>query len=88
HFSVSPYRVDEIDGESISVFPPDVVLYIAATDNRVGVERLVFSINQARESVYTQPLTGFKPKQIATVTIKAIDKLGNTAEQTIRFYVE
>lgn len=88
HFSVSPYRVDEIDGESIPVFPPDVVLYIAATDNRVGIERLVFSINQARESVYTQPLTGFKPKQITTVTIKAIDKLGNTAEQAIRFYVE
>jgi len=86
HFSVKPYK-KQPDGE-LNVFPPNVQLYVAATDDKVGVDRITVTVNGGRERNYTQPISGFKLNQLNTVTLKATDRLGNESSQTFTFWIE
>jgi hypothetical protein len=88
HFSVKPHGTRIENEENIPVYPSDVVLYIAATDNIVGVEKITTAINSSKERVYSQPLSGFKSGQIHIVTVHVTDKLGNETSETVRFRVE
>jgi hypothetical protein len=86
HFSVIPHN-KQPDGD-LNVYSPNVQLYIAATDDKVGVDRITVSVNEGRERGYSQPLSDFKPNRLNTVTLKAMDRLGNESSQTITFWVE
>jgi hypothetical protein len=88
HFSVQPHQYKVINGEKIPVFSTDLQLYIAATDDKAGVDKILVAIDEAKERIYAQPLSGFKVGQITTIIIKAIDKLGNESEKSISFWVE
>ncbi len=88
NFSVEPYKHTDSNGETIPVFSGGVKLYVAATDNIVGVDRVTFSINDSKERVYSQPITGFKSNQTHSVKLRAIDKMGNETFKTIMFRVE
>ncbi len=88
NFSVKPYKYIIEEDERIPVFTLGTQIYIGATDDIVGVESVMVTINDAREKAYTQPLSGFKANQTHTITIRAIDKLGNVEVKTIRFRIE
>jgi hypothetical protein len=88
HFSVQPHQYKVINSEKIPVFSPDLQLYIAATDDKAGVDKILVAIDEAKERIYAQPLSGFKVGQITTIILKAIDKLGNESEKSISFWVE
>lgn len=77
NFSVKPFKFAIVDGEKIPVFSAGVTLYIAATDDKSGVSKITYSINESRERSYSEPLNGFKVGQNHTITVKAKDKLGN-----------
>jgi hypothetical protein len=88
NFSVKPHRFVVEDEETIPVFSGGVYLYIAATDNIVGVDKIMISHNDAREKSYTQPLNGFKANQTHTIKIHAIDRLGNEEVKIVKFKVD
>ncbi|MFP4557351.1 MAG: OmpL47-type beta-barrel domain-containing protein [Bacteroidales bacterium] len=88
NFSVKPYKFIDIEGETIPVFSGGVKLYVAATDDIVGVDRITFSINESKERVYSQPISSFKASQTYSVKLRAIDKMGNEISKTIMFRVE
>ena len=87
-FSVKPHRIQVEEEETIPVFTSGISIYIGATDDIAGVDRILVSINDAKERPYTQPLTGFRANQTHSVTIRAIDRLGNENEKTFRFRIE
>ena len=88
NFSVKPHRKLTEAGTTLDVYPRGVSIYIGATDNKAGVEKITVSINGAREKLYTQPLNGFKSNQVNTINLKAVDLLGNEQTETISFWVE
>ncbi|HZJ73412.1 MAG TPA: hypothetical protein VFC87_01290 [Perlabentimonas sp.] len=88
HFSVKPHGQTTEKGVAINIFSPNVHLYIAATDDVIGIERIVVSVNEQQEKLYSQPIKGFKPNQTHAVEITAIDKLGNRHTEILRFRVE
>jgi len=88
HFSVQPHRHDVINEETIPVFTADLQLYLAATDDKTGIDKILVSLNDGKERIYVQPLSGFKAGQLTTIILKAIDKLGNESEKSISFWVE
>lgn len=88
NFSVKPFKFAIVDGEKISVFSAGVALYIAATDDKSGVSKITYSINESRERTYNEPLNGFKAGVSQVVLVKAIDKLGNERIETVKFRVE
>lgn len=87
-FSVKPHRTHVEEEVMLPVYSSGTTLFIGATDDVVGVERIMVTINDAKERPYTQPLNDFRVNQNHTITIKAIDRLGNENEMTIKFRVE
>ncbi len=88
NFSVKPHRYINEGEERVAVYSNGVLVYLAATDDIVGIDRIMVSVNDSREKAYTQPLSGFKANQTHTLKLRAIDRLGNEKEITIKFRVE
>lgn len=88
HFSVEPISWITENNEKIPVFAKGVKLFLAATDNIAGVDKITYSVNGAKELVYTSTVDWLKPKTEYAIIIKASDTLGNLTESTIRFKIE
>lgn len=87
-WSVKPHRYISEEGQKIPVFAADLKLFIAATDDIVGIDKIFASQNGAKERIVAEPLTGFKKGQNHTVTVRVTDKLGNQSTETVIFMVE
>jgi hypothetical protein len=66
-------------------YPSNVSLFLAATDQQVGTLKIVYSINDGKETQYAAPLSGFQKDKQYTVKVTAIDLLGNKTAKEIRF---
>jgi len=88
HFSIEPASWLSDNGEKIPVFSKGLKLYLAATDNISGVDKLSYSLNGSREILYNSPLISFKPDTTYTLLIKSTDVLGNSSEKVVKFKVE
>lgn len=86
HFSATPFK--KIPEGDVEVYPANVKLYMAATDNLTGGVSIKYSINKGKPIDYTKPVENFKPGINYTLTITATDELGNSSTQTITFKVE
>lgn len=88
HFSIEPSGWITDNGEKIPVFNKGLKLYLAATDNISGIEKLSYSLNGAGDIQYNSPIQWFQPNTTYSIIIKSTDILGNSAEKTLRFRVE
>lgn len=88
HFSVKPHKYYSEEAETIPVFSQGTILYVAATDDIVGTEKISIIVNDNKERLYSQPLSGFKSNQTHKVLISSTDKLGNTEQKEIKFRIE
>ncbi len=88
HFSLEPSGWQDDNGEKIPVFGKGLKIYLAATDNISGIERLSYSLNGAGEIPYNSPIGELKPNTTYTLLIKSADVLENTSEQGVRFRIE
>jgi len=88
HFSIEPEGYLTENGEKIPIFSKGLKLYLAATDNISGVDRLNYTLNNSINTKYNSPIEGFKVGITYTLNIKANDILGNISEKTIKFRVE
>jgi len=76
-FSVLPISHKEVGGQKFDVFSSHVVLFLSATDTKVAIDRIYYSINGGAEKLYTGFIDGFKRGKDYNIQIKAHDKLGN-----------
>lgn len=84
-YSVEPIGIEKIKGKKYNVLPSNTMVYLAATDDAVGVMDIQYSINGG-EMKSKSVIKYFKPG-IFTVDIVAYDFLGNKTKETIRFKI-
>lgn len=74
--------------QEIPIYASGTSFYMAATDKAVGTKAIYFSLNKQPEMLYTQPVK-FITKGVHSLTIKAVDFLGNVKTMdTIEFAVQ
>jgi hypothetical protein len=66
-------------------YPAYVSLFLAATDSQVGSQRIVYSINDGKETIYSAPITGFQKEKQYVLKVTAFDLLGNKTSKEVRF---
>ena len=90
NFSIEPIGTKN----GANLYPNYVRMYIGATDDHVGTETVLYSIDGAPLSEYSSPrtldiseLSRFKKVKKYKVRIVSKDKLGNESEKTVEFFV-
>jgi hypothetical protein len=66
-------------------YPSYTAIYLSATDSEVGADQIRYSINGAKEMVYSAPIKGFAKNKDYTVKITATDLLGNVSSTEVKF---
>jgi hypothetical protein len=76
------------------VYPNYTRMYVGATDKKVGTESIQYGMDGGALQLYSSPQTldasevsRFRKNKKYEVKVVAKDKLGNTSEQTVEFYV-
>ncbi len=87
-FSIKPYSSEIIAGEKIPVLPLHTQIFLAATDDKVGLESIFYSINGQEKQRYNKAIDGFSADEIYQIAIEVMDKLGNQSTQSIKFKVK
>ncbi|MBK7606732.1 MAG: hypothetical protein IPI18_05730 [Saprospiraceae bacterium] len=64
-----------------------MVLFLAATDEMVGNDKIYYQLNSAPEQLYNSPISSWQAGKKYELKIRAIDKVGNESNQTISFYI-
>jgi hypothetical protein len=69
-------------------------MFVGATDEVTGTERVFYSIDDGPFALYSSPktldvseVTRFQTSKKYVVRVKSEDKLGNSSEETFEFYV-
>ena len=68
-------------------YPEYVILFLSATDNVVGLDKITYQLNNTAAKTYVTPIKGFT-KGEKSVGVTAYDMLQNQTNDTIRFNVE
>ena len=95
HFSIEPVGTKQMDGATVNIYPNYTRLYLGATDEKVGNDKIEYSMNGEEFRAYSDPRTldiseldRFTSEKVYTVQVRATDKLGNLSEETFRFAIE
>ena len=75
-----------MSGDSLGTVTRGEFLYLAATDENAGVDKISYSINDGVLSDYRSPLLLDKTGSF-TIAISAVDKVGNASSKSISFNV-
>lgn len=86
HFSTVSIGSKKVREEEYTIYPRDVLLYVAATDKESGGEKVEYKINNGSVQS-TNPVKGFTSGNYE-IEITAYDVLGNSNSQTVKFAVE
>lgn len=86
HFSVEQIGEKVLRDEKYSIYPSNAKLYVAATDNLSGGEKLEYSVNGAPKKNII-PIENLVPGNYE-VEIFANDALGNQSTRLIKFAIE
>lgn len=84
-FSVLPVSQREINGQQADVYSSHAVLFLSATDTKVAIDRIYYSVNGEEEKMYTGIISGFKLGKDYILDVKAYDKLGNVNSSKVIF---
>jgi hypothetical protein len=94
NFSIEPSGTKNKKGENLNIYPNYTRLYLGATDEKVGTDKILYSIGDGKLVPYSSgssldisELNTFLKNKLYEVNIQAIDKLGNKSEKTIKFFV-
>ena len=87
-FSMPSRGTKTMEGNQVPVLPAHAMLFLSATDTLVGLEQVSYELNGDHQQSYQGAIKGFEPGTSYQIHVTATDKLGNTREQMIRFYVE
>jgi hypothetical protein len=86
-FSISARGTEQVDGRILDRYPAFAVLFVSSTDNRVGFDRMFYSLNGKKETPYAGMIGSFQTRGKCQVKIKALDKLGNASLKDLEFII-
>ena len=73
----------------IPVFASHTLLYLAATDELVGTDKIYYSFDGGKEMIYSAPLKADDKKGLRELQVRAVDKLGNeTKSELIKIVIQ
>ena len=77
-FSMKPIGVIKADdlASETSVYAMGTYLFLAATDDKVGIQKIYYTIDENPEALYTTPLL-MREKGIKSIKVRVTDQLGN-----------
>jgi len=84
-FSTLPKRTTHEKDTALDVYPPHVVLFVAATDVAAGYDHMIYSINGLPAKLFSGSIGDLGTKN--SIVIKAYDKLGNETTAKLDFEV-
>ena len=84
-FSISPIGTKTWKTNEVKVYTNYVVLFLSATDELVGYEKMYYTINDGSEKLYGSPISDFEGGMDYTIRIRAVDKLGNESISEVTF---
>lgn len=90
HLNTDQIGTLEITNEDkrIPVYAKHAKLYLEATDQMVGMDKILYSLDNAPERLYTGPIATRKPGRWS-VKVAAVDKLGNRQQlEPIEFVIQ
>ncbi len=87
NFSVKAIGEKQVREEKYTIYPSNVMLYIAATDNASGGEKIEYKINGKSVPASLIPIKGLAPGNYE-IEVTANDVLKNSSKETIKFAVE
>ena len=87
-FSISSEKYKTQNGKKIPVYPSHVVLFLSATDEHVGYDKMHYTIEGEPTKRYTTLIDGFKEGKLYSMDVEASDKLGNKSAISIDFFIE
>lgn len=87
-FSIDSNKSKIIDGESLDVYPPHVLLFLSSTDGHAGLDKISYQVNNGAMLPYRSLIENFRKDTLYEINVLVVDKLGNENQQKIRFYIE
>jgi hypothetical protein len=87
-FSILPVAKKEVKGQMVDVYSSHAVLFLSATDAKVAIDRIFYSLNGEVEKMYTGIIDGFNLGKDYELVIRAVDKLGNINIDTLWFAID
>jgi hypothetical protein len=88
HFSTMPIKSEIEDGKQLNIYTSNTILFLAATDNLSGINKIEYSINDSKFSRYEKAIDSFKLNSSYSIKIKTTDLLGNESIEEINFKIE
>jgi hypothetical protein len=82
-FSTSPKGNVNENGKNLTLYPLHVGLFISATDIEAGFDKMVYSLNGAKDKPFAGYINNFSKNP--EIVVKAYDKLGNESELKLEF---
>lgn len=88
NFSIAPVGQQN----NLNVYPAYSQIYLGATDQNSGTERIYYSINNSPKTLYNsaKELADkglFQKEGLYNIKVWAVDKLGNESEKSLEFYI-
>ena len=87
NFSVISIGEKSVRDEKYTIYPSNVMLYIAATDNASGGEKIEYKINGGAVALNKNPIKGLLPGNYE-IDVTAWDVLKNKSHEVIKFAIE
>jgi|GEM_PF-85340 len=87
-FSILPLSKKEVNGSQVDVYSSQAVLFLSATDSKVAIDRIYYTVKGETEKMFTGIIDGFKRGREYEIEVKALDKLGNINRDTIVFVTD
>lgn len=71
----------------LPIYPAHMTLFLAATDEMVGNDKIYYQINSNPEQIYINPISQWQKGNLYKIKIRAIDKVGNEASSELSFRI-
>jgi len=86
-FSTAVFSQRTDESGTTDIYPQQVGVYLAATDGKVGSQKITYSINNSPEKIYTSPIVGFEKGKLYNIDVIAYDWLENKTKSSIKFEI-
>lgn len=87
-FSLPKKGQKQLENKVLDTYESQTAVFLSATDQKVGYEEMYYSINGTPEQAYKGVIKNLTKGQPYTIKVKALDKLGNTKESDIEFFLD
>ncbi len=81
HFSITPLREET----GVPIYSKHAIVFLAATDGITGNKTIHYKINGGPRRVYAGNISGFRPGQEYTISVEAVDQIGNKGLKEFKF---